>query len=72
VSEKYYSTKYLTKYCQCMECVEHGYQKVYNEIEVVEGYLKYLLVPQVCMKFLNQMEKESRLRKFEGKWVTIF
>jgi hypothetical protein len=55
-----------------MECVEHGYQKVYNEIEVVEGYLKYLLVPQVCMKFLNQMEKESRLRKFEGKWVTIF
>jgi hypothetical protein len=50
-----------------------GYEdeEMFEEIEVVGGYLDYPIVLRIPMKFLSQEEKEIRLREFEGKWITI-
>jgi hypothetical protein len=60
-----------TEYCQCGYCGEYEDEEMLEEIEVVGGYLDYLIVPRIPMKFLSQKEKEIRLREFEGKWITI-
>jgi hypothetical protein len=60
-----------TEYCQYGYCVGYEDEEMLEEIEVIGGYLDYPIVPRIPMKFLNQEEKEIRLREFEGKWITI-
>ena len=60
------------EYYQSVLYVVYKNEKMRKEIKIAGGYPKYLIVLEGPMTLLNLEKKEARLRKFEGKWITIF